>query len=107
MTTDFDFDGWDGSVADARARQTQLAAGVVLEDRLPPEVRMLAGFDVGFEDEGRTTRAAAVLLDADRLAPIECHVARVPTSMHRTQALPCCRMRPAWLRASPAAASCS
>lgn len=99
MTTDFDFDGWDGSVADARARQTHLAAGVVLEDRLPPEVRMLAGFDVGFEDEGRTTRAAAVLLDADSLAPIECHVARVPTSMPYVPGLLSFRELPALLAA--------
>lgn len=99
MTTDFDFEGWDGSVAQARMRQTGLAAKVLLEDRLPPQVRVLAGFDVGFEDAGRTTRAAAVLLDADSLAPIDCHVARVPTSMPYVPGLLSFRELPALLAA--------
>src|SRR3546814_1603075 len=45
--------------------QVELAAQVVLRDgyRQPP--RTIAGFDVGFEDDGATTRAAAVLLDTD------------------------------------------
>ncbi|WP_394003516.1 deoxyribonuclease V [Luteimonas sp. WGS1318] len=96
-TADFDFDGWDGSVAQARARQTHLAGQVVLDDRLPLEVRVLAGFDVGFEDAGETTRAAAVLLDAHSLAPIESHVARVPTSMPYVPGLLSFRELPALL----------
>lgn len=96
---DFDFDGWDGSVAQARTLQTRLAAQVELADRLPAEVRLLAGFDVGFEDEGRTTRAAVVLLDAERLAPLEHHVARLPTSMPYVPGLLSFRELPALLAA--------
>ena len=98
MTT-FDFDGWDGSVAQARALQSRLAGQVVLEDRLPAELRFLAGFDVGFEDEGRNTRAAVVRLDADSLEPVEHHIARVPTSMPYVPGLLSFRELPALLAA--------
>lgn len=37
--------------------------------------------DIGFEDGGGTTRAAAVVLDAATLAIIETRVARIPTRM--------------------------
>ncbi|MBS7458652.1 deoxyribonuclease V [Coralloluteibacterium stylophorae] len=73
---------WDGSIAGARALQVELARGVILEDApsaLAP--RRIAGFDVGFEDDNRTTRAAAVLLDAASLEPVAEVVARIPTSM--------------------------
>ena len=43
------FDGWDGSIAGARALQAQLAAKVSLEDDLASPPRLIAGFDVGFE----------------------------------------------------------
>ena len=98
MTT-FDFDGWDGSVAQARALQSRLAGRVVLEDRLPAEPRFLAGFDVGFGDDGRTTRAAVVRLDADTLEPVEHHIARVPTSMPYVPGLLSFRELPALLAA--------
>lgn len=75
------FGDWDGSIADARRLQEQLASGVVLRDDLPEAPRWLAGFDVGFEDEGATTRAAAVLLAADTLQPIASELVRMPTSM--------------------------
>ena len=75
------FAGWDGSIAGARALQERLAARVVLEDRVPTAPRTIAGFDVGFEDEGHTTRAAAVLLDGTSLQLIASTVQRVPTSM--------------------------
>src|SRR5699024_3533282 len=45
------------------------------------DVHTLCGVDIGFEDGGRTTRAAAVLLDAATLAVMETHVARLPTRM--------------------------
>jgi deoxyribonuclease V len=74
------FGDWDGSPAAARTLQAELAKRVSLEDDFPPP-KLLAGFDVGFEDEGTITRAAAVLLDADTLQPLESHIARVATSM--------------------------
>jgi len=74
------FGNWDGSPAAARILQAELAKRVSLEDDFPPP-KLLAGFDVGFEDEGTVTRAAAVLLDADTLHPLETHIARVATSM--------------------------
>lgn len=74
------FGEWDGSTRAARTLQNELAARVVVRDDFA-EVRWLAGFDVGFEDHGRITRAATVLLDAATLQPVEQHVARVATTM--------------------------
>lgn len=75
------FGDWDGSAADARRVQERLAAEVVLRDDAPEAPRWLGGFDVGFEDAGTITRAAAVLLAADTLQPVATEVVRVPTSM--------------------------
>lgn len=75
------FPGWDGTVASAFALQAQLAARLLLKDDFPTPLRRIAGVDVGFEDEGRTTRAAAVLLDADTLLPLEEVIARRATTM--------------------------
>ncbi|MBB4130010.1 deoxyribonuclease V [Xanthomonas sp. 3075] len=93
------FAGWDGSVIQARQLQQQLAQRVVLQDQVIVPPRLLAGFDVGFEDDGQTTRAAAVLLDADTLTPLETHVARVPTSMPYVPGLLSFRELPALLQA--------
>ena len=62
---------WDGDVRAAHALQAELAQQVVLRDALPKPLRRIAGFDVGFEDDGATTRAAAVLLDADTLEVLD------------------------------------
>lgn len=75
------FPGWDGTVAGAFGLQARLAARLKLEDDFPQPLRLIAGVDVGFEDEGRTTRAAAVLLDATRLQPLHEVVARRATTM--------------------------
>ena len=72
---------WDGDTAALRAQQAGLTGDVVLRDGLPTPLRTIAGFDVGFEDDGATTRAAAVLLDADTLDVIDQQVARLPTRM--------------------------
>ncbi|WP_120996983.1 deoxyribonuclease V [Stutzerimonas urumqiensis] len=90
--------GWDGSVAAARDLQRQLAAQVRLEDDFPP-LRLVAGVDVGFEEGGRITRAAAVLLDAETRQPLAECVARIPTSMPYIPGLLSFRELPALLQA--------
>ena len=90
---------WDGDVAAARALQVTLAQQVSLQDELPAPLRYLAGFDVGFEDEGATTRAAAVVLDADTLQPLESQVARILTRMPYIPGLLSFRELPALLAA--------
>lgn len=93
------FEGWDGSVAHARALQDALAARVVLKDGFAPKLKTIAGLDVGFEDEGATTHAAAVLLDADTLEVLDQQVARVPTAMPYIPGLLSFRELPAGLAA--------
>lgn len=58
---------WILEPAEARRLQQALAARLDCHDRLGP-VRHVAGIDVGFLDGGRTTRAAAVVLDAGDLS---------------------------------------
>lgn len=94
----FPFADWDGSPAAARELQTRLALQVRLEDDYPP-LRRLAGVDVGFEEGGSITRAAALLLDAETLEPLAECVARIPTSMPYVPGLLSFRELPALLRA--------
>ena len=90
---------WDGDVRAARALQAELAQQVVLRDAFPKPLRRIAGFDVGFEDDGATTRAAAVLLDADTLEVLDQQVARLPTRMPYIPGLLSFRELPALLDA--------
>jgi deoxyribonuclease V len=90
---------WDGDVAAARALQAELAGQVSLRDGFARPLRTIAGFDVGFEDDGATTRAAAVLLDADSLQVIAAEVARLPTRMPYIPGLLSFRELPALLLA--------
>ncbi|MBK0011607.1 deoxyribonuclease V [Stenotrophomonas sp. S41] len=99
MKTVIDPGRWQGSVADAREQQRQLASRVERQDRLPRTVRWLAGLDVGFEDDGATTRAAAVLLDARTLQPVAQEIARIPTVMPYIPGLLSFRELPALLAA--------
>jgi deoxyribonuclease V len=75
-----------------------LAKQVSLIDDFPP-LRTIAGVDVGFEEGGAVTRAAAVLLDAETLQPIAEHLVRVPTSMPYIPGLLSFRELPAVLQA--------
>ena len=93
------FGDWDGSIVDARRLQGTLAQGVLLRDRFAQPLRWLGGFDVGFEDEGATTRAAAVLLDAVTLQPVASEIVRVPTHMPYVPGLLSFRELPALLQA--------
>ena len=99
MNTMIDPGRWEGSVSAARAQQLQLVGLVERQDRLPRNVRWLAGLDVGFEDDGATTRAAAVLLDATTLRPVAQEIARIPTVMPYIPGLLSFRELPALLAA--------
>ena len=90
---------WDGDVAGARALQVELAGKVSLRDGYATPLRTIAGFDVGFEDGGDTTRAAAVLLDADTLEVLASEIARIPTRMPYIPGLLSFRELPALLLA--------
>lgn len=72
---------WSGNAEELRELQRELAGDVVLRDGFAKPLCTIAGFDVGFEDEGTTTRAAAVLLDADTLEVVDRQVARLPSAM--------------------------
>lgn len=93
------FGDWDGSVTQARALQATLAAQVLVKDGFASPLRTVAGLDVGFEDEGAVTRAAAVLLDADTLQVLDTQVARIPTNMPYVPGLLSFRELPALLLA--------
>ncbi|MFG6666220.1 deoxyribonuclease V [Halomonas sp. HNIBRBA4712] len=76
---------WNLAPKEAIALQTELAQRLELKDRLD-EVSLIAGVDIGFEDDGETTRAAVVLLEWDaqkapNLAVVEQVVHREPTRM--------------------------
>ncbi len=117
---------WQLSPGAARALQGELAARVVREDRpvasargpaasvAPPPsgpmarlpspwdragVRRVAGIDVGFEDQGRITRAAVAVLDFPSLALVEQSVARLPTAFPYVPGLLSFREAPAVLAA--------
>ena len=93
------FADWDGDIAEASALQVELAAQVSLRDGFHRPLRTIAGFDVGFEDDGTTTRAAAVLLDADGGQVLASQVARIPTRMPYIPGLLSFRELPALLLA--------
>lgn len=90
---------WNGDADALRAAQEELARRVRLRDEFAKPLRMVAGFDVAFEDDGTTTRAAAVLLDAETLQPLETHLVRLPTRMPYVRGLLSFRELPALLEA--------
>ncbi|MDR1074954.1 MAG: deoxyribonuclease V [Xanthomonadaceae bacterium] len=93
------FPDWDGSTASARALQSLLAEQVTLSDEVASRPQRIAGFDVGFEENGTITRAAAVLLHAENLLPLQFEVVRLPTSMPYIPGLLSFRELPALLAA--------
>ena len=69
---------WNVSPAKAVTIQKDLSQRLILQDRLE-QVRLVAGVDVGFEDEGKTTRAAVVVLTFPELELVEASIGRAPT----------------------------
>lgn len=69
---------WDLTPAQARLLQAELAPQVVRADRFGP-VDLVAGIDIGFEDQGRTTRAAVAVLAFPDLSMLEQVLVRRPT----------------------------
>jgi deoxyribonuclease V len=69
---------WPDSIAQARLIQEQLRARVITHDDFAT-IRTVAGTDVGFEDQGKTTRAAVAVLAYPSLELLQSAVARMPT----------------------------
>jgi len=71
---------------------------VIAEDRLG-DVRRVAGIDVGFEQDGATSRAAFAVLEFPELRLVESAVARLPTGFPYVPGLLSFREIPAVLEA--------
>lgn len=72
---------WNVTPKEAAVIQQQLREEVIREDRLPADIHRVAGVDVGFEEEGKVTRAAVAVLSYPDLKLVESAVARRPTSL--------------------------
>ena len=70
---------WPTTVEEAIAIQNQLQPEVITEDQLP-EVRYVAGVDLGFEEDYAISRAAVVVLSFPDLQLVEQAIARRPTT---------------------------
>jgi deoxyribonuclease V len=70
---------WDVTPAEAIALQQSLRGEVVTVDRFS-RIGCVAGVDVGFEDQGRVTRAAVAVLSFPELLLQEYAIARRPTA---------------------------
>ena len=90
--------GWDLTPKEAIALQTALRGRVVRKDRIGA-VRRVAGVDVGFEQDGRVTRAAVAVLEYPGLALVEQVVVRVATTFPYVPGLLSFREAPAVLAA--------
>ena len=89
---------WRVSPALARVIQDEYADDVEREDRFGP-VRHVGGIDIGFEDDGRVTRAALVVLRFPDLALVERVIVRQPTCFPYIPGLLSFREIPALLQA--------
>lgn len=89
---------WDLSSSEAIELQNELRRHIVTEDRFD-SIERVAGVDVGFEDQGETTRAAVAVLKYPGLEVLESAIARRPTSFPYVPGLLSFREIPAVLEA--------
>ena len=89
---------WPTTPREAVTLQESLRDQVIERDEVG-EARLVAGVDVGFEDGGQTTRAAAVLLSFPSLVLVASAAARRPTSFPYVPGLLAFRELPALLDA--------
>jgi deoxyribonuclease V len=98
-TTDY-FHAWEVTPKEAVAIQNELRRHVIRRDDFnPATLRAVAGVDVGFEEQGRVTRAAVAVLDYHTLACVDQAVARLPTRFPYIPGLLSFRELPAVLQA--------
>ncbi|HXX88036.1 MAG TPA: endonuclease V, partial [Candidatus Acidoferrum sp.] len=67
------------SVEKAHRAQLQMSKQIILEDRLPAEIHLIAGVDIAYDRN--TSIAAAVVLDYDSLKLVESQTAVTKTRM--------------------------
>lgn len=89
---------WDLTPKEAVALQRELAERLEFKDYVK-NPRTVAGVDVGFEERGTVTRAAAVLLDAKTQEPIDQQIVRQATRFPYVPGLLSFRECPAILQA--------
>ncbi len=89
---------WQVTPKEAVEIQKQLCGQVVLHDDLG-KIDYVAGVDVGFEDEGRVTRAAIAVLEFPLLALREVSIARCRTNFPYVPGLLSFRELPAVVKA--------
>lgn len=68
------------NLAQLKLSQQQLADQVSLMDNFNPTIKLIGGTDVGFEQDGKVTRAAIVTLTYPDFVVVEYHIARLETS---------------------------
>jgi deoxyribonuclease V len=91
---------WPKTPQDAIALQQQLRNQVILQDGFDAHtVRLIGGTDVGFEDQGKTTRAAIVMIQWPDLTVVEQQLVRTPTTFPYVPGLLSFREIPALLKA--------
>jgi deoxyribonuclease V len=90
---------WDLTPGEARELQERLRYCVRLEDDLPARIETVAGVDVGFEDQGKVTRAAVAVLGFPHLELVDQAIVRRPTRFPYVPGLLSFREVPALLEA--------
>lgn len=89
---------WNVTPSHARAIQDQLCERLVRQDDFAP-IETVAGLDIGFDEAGKITRAAVVVLHFPGLELLEHTLARCPTSFPYIPGLLSFREIPAALKA--------